>query len=244
MRVIQLNNSSLLLPDNSSLLSDNSDVNNVLENYFNTIFWADNKQVIGQSKGRNVTWFIQSELANKAWVLRHYYRGGLVAKIIKDRYLFSSIDNTRVYKEVALLEKMIMLGLPVPKPIAGRIQRKGIFYRADLLMEKLEANDLAVLLKTTNLGESLWQSIGKSIAQFHNKGIYHSDLNAHNIMIDDYNKVWLIDFDRCEVRKKTVSWQKSNIDRLKRSFEKELEINEGFNFCHRNWCSLLEGYNS
>jgi len=242
MKVIALNNVNLLLPNSSSLLHSNDNEQNKINRYFDIDFWEISNLVVGQSKGRNITWFVKSNLSELAWVLRHYYRGGQIAKLINDQYFFASIKSTRVYKEIALLEKMLALGLPVPKPIAGRVRRKGLFYSADLIMEKLDAQDLVALLKESHFKEALWSSIGYTIAQFHNQNIYHSDLNAHNILIDSSDKVWIIDFDKCELRENKGSWKNENMERLKRSFEKEKNKYSSLNYNNECWNILKTAY--
>ncbi|MFA0229768.1 lipopolysaccharide kinase InaA family protein, partial [Vibrio sp. 10N.261.45.A7] len=51
--------------------------------------------------------------------------------------------------------------------------------------------------------------------------VNHTDLNIHNILIDENNTVWIIDFDKC-YQQLGNSWKQGNLDRLKRSFIKEL----------------------
>ena len=249
MQIIKDKNSTYLFPSHSFLLPKNNKEKQLLSQIFDVEYWSKQEQIVGESVGRNITYFVKSELTDTPWVLRHYYRGGLIAKLIKDRYLFSSLENTRVYKEMSLLEKMIDLDLPVPKPIGGKIQVNGLFYRADLMMEKISAQDLVALLKSAPLSEKIWKLIGTTIADFHNQGVYHSDLNAHNIMLDNMdsiqgsdNKVWLIDFDQCEIREKASSWQQDNLNRLKRSFEKEKNINKPFYYSSKEWEYLNNEY--
>ena len=131
MQIIKNKNSTILLPQNSELLAKNSDEISKLNHYFDINFWKKSEQVVGHSVGRNITYFVKGDISKKTWVLRHYYRGGLIAKIIKDRYLYRSLENTRVFKEIALLEKMIEMKLPVPAPIGGSVIVSGLFYRAD-----------------------------------------------------------------------------------------------------------------
>ena len=87
-----------------------------------------------------------------------------------------------------------------------------------------------------------WKNIGAVIAKFHSKGIYHHDLNAHNILIDDNDNVWLIDFDRGEQRTVHNSWQQKNMARLLRSFAKEKAKIANFHWQAQDWQTLLEGY--
>lgn len=214
--------------------------------WFDSRYWQKNGSIVGSSRGRHITWFVQppSVEGYSRWVLRHYYRGGLVAKITKDYFVYTGIKNTRAFKEVTLLLTMLEMDLPVPKPIGARIYRRGIFYTADLLMEKIDAKDLVAQLRTAQLTEKIWNNIGKNIARFHKKGVYHADLNAHNIMLDSTDKVWLIDFDRCEVKSINKNWQQKNIERLERSLVKERGIHSQFYFDAENWQWLIAGYQS
>ncbi len=92
--------------------------------FFQAEFWQKQERVIGSAKGRGTTYFLQTE----DWfgvncALRHYYRGGLWGKLNKDRYHFSALDTTRSFAEFHLLQRLYEAGLPVPKPIAARIQK-------------------------------------------------------------------------------------------------------------------------
>lgn len=63
-------------------------------------------RLLGFSKGRGATWFLDTsaELGINV-VLRHYYRGGLFGKIIKDSYFFTRFEATRAYKEFSYCNK-------------------------------------------------------------------------------------------------------------------------------------------
>jgi 3-deoxy-D-manno-octulosonic acid kinase len=215
----------------------------------NSEYWQDKKAITGSAQGRGTTWFIQynsldsKSPKNQQWVLRHYYRGGLIGKIINDKYLFIGQKNTRAAQEYQLLDILQSLALPAPKPIAFRVTKKGLFYRADLLSSRIEhAQDLVAALSKGELTEEVWREIGKVIRRFHHAGIYHHDLNSHNILLDDKNQVWLIDFDRGEQRAVSSAWQQANIARLLRSFEKEKNNLPVFHWTKEDWNILLEGY--
>jgi len=215
----------------------------------NSQYWQDKKAITGSAQGRGTTWFIQynsldsKSQKNQQWVLRHYYRGGLIGKIINDKYLFTGQKNTRAAQEYQLLNILQSLALPAPKPIAFRVTKKGLFYQADLLSSRIEhAQDLVAALSKGELTEEVWREIGKVIRRFHNAGIYHHDLNSHNILLDDKNQVWLIDFDRGEQRAVSSAWQQANIARLLRSFEKEKNSLSVFHWTKEHWNMLLEGY--
>lgn len=210
---------------------------------FDSDYWQQQKAIIGSAQGRGTTWFVVYK--EQQWVLRHYYRGGLIGKLIKDSYLFTSLDKTRAVQELKLLQHMQALALPAPAPIACRIIRNGLFYQADLLTQRIEnASDLVALLTKAPLKEALWTKIGATIGQFHQQGIYHHDLNAHNILIDQQEKIWLIDFDRGEQRAINTLWQQANMARLLRSFRKEQKQLTHFYWQESDWQYLLAGYQS
>ena len=214
--------------------------NSLTSAHFSADYWQQNDRIIGTSCGRRTTWFVKPDA--KPWVLRHYWRGGLMAKLSDDLYFFSGIDYTRPIAELRLLEEMYHLGLPVPKPIAAKVEKVGLWYRGDILIQQIEAaKDLHALLSDTAMPSELWLQLGKQIARFHNLGVYHADLNIKNILLSD-DQFYLIDFDRGEMKTPHKSWQQSNIKRLRRSFEKEQAKLASLNFNEQNWQDLLSGY--
>ena len=178
-------------------------------------------------------------------VLRHYYRGGLIGKLINDCYWFNGIKNTRAYREFELLITLEQLELPACRAVAAQVTRSGLVYRADLLMKMVTGGqDLVALLTQAPLSQQQWHDIGATIADFHHARVYHADLNAHNILLDQQGKTWLIDFDRGAIKPKQGAWCQHNLDRLLRSFEKEHNKLAIFHFNQHNWQSLLHGYHA
>lgn len=213
----------------------------VVNSWFEPDYWQQQNAITGQSFGRNITYFFAYK--NKKYVLRHYFRGGLIGKIAKDGYFYFGLKRSRVYREFELLEQMQQLNLPVPTPIAARLIRDKHLYSADIIMEKIEhSSDVFHLLKTSQLSEDIWQKIGETIAKFHHAGVFHADLNIHNIMLDKQNKVWLIDFDRGCFKKPNQNWQKSNLNRLLISLNKEKNKQSCFHWQPTDWKALLVGY--
>ena len=204
--------------------------------------WQQQGAVIGQSKGRNIAWFVRHNDTN--FVLRHYYRGGLVGKVIQDKFCFQRVLRSRAMQEFALLRHMRRCGLPVPRPLAAHYQVSGGYYRADLIIELIAASrDLyTVLCASEALTVLQWQQLGALIARFHQQGVYHSDLNCHNILLDQHGEFWLIDFDKCAIRP-NGHWQRDNLARLQRSLVKERGLHADFAWHEQHWLALLDGYN-
>lgn len=144
--------------------------------------------------------------------LRHYRRGGLFGKLVKDNYWFSGWEQTRCAQEFQLLLTLINADVHVPRPIAARAVKSGLTYQADLLSERIpNARDLVSILQEKPLPEGMYQKIGQEIAKMHNAGVNHTDLNIHNILIDDKDKVWIIDFDKCR-KQEHGDWKKQNLE--------------------------------
>ena len=214
----------------------------ITEKWFSIEYWQALNALKGTATGRGTVWFLNSDQGE--FVLRRYRRGGLMAKLTQFRFLFTGFKSSRAYLELNLLEQMQKAGLPVPEPIAGRCQRIGLQYQAEI-MTRLIPNGkelFACLLDKRQTQMLNWQDIGKTIKRFHQAGIDHTDLNCHNIMIDNKHKVWLIDFDKCHQRPIDQNWPLSNLQRLKRSFEKEAGKHAEFHFEQAHWQLLLEGY--
>lgn len=213
----------------------------VTSQWFEPEFWRGQDKILGQSRGRNITWFVGED--DNPMVLRHYYRGGLIGKLITDKYWFGGIKNTRAYQEYSLLIELEKRQLPACRVVAAQVNKSGLHYRADLLMKMVDGGqDLVALMTKAQLDDTVWQEIGKTIAVFHQQGVYHADLNAHNILINKENKAWLIDFDRGEIKSSQGLWCQDNLNRLLRSFNKELNQLPQFYFTLANWKTLQDAY--
>lgn len=122
------------------------------------------------------------------------------------------------------------------------VSRFGISYEATILMEQIPASqEVHQRLKTAQLPQQHWQAMGRVIRKMHDLQVYHHDLNIHNILIDQDDKLWLIDFDKCG-QKQGHSWKPQNLARLQRSLHKEQAKHSGYHFTSNSWESLLSGY--
>jgi 3-deoxy-D-manno-octulosonic acid kinase len=203
-------------------------------------YWQTQNAITGQAEGRGTTYFFKH--LKDEYVLRHYRRGGLIGKVLSDQYLYTGIEQSRPWQEFKLLQHMQSLELSCPTPIAALVNRSSLYYQGDIISTKIpNAQDLHNVLLEEELAADVWQKTGHTIAEFHNQKIYHHDLNIHNIMLDKAQKVWLIDFDKCEI-KQGDNWKISNMARLKRSFEKEKRLNN-IHWQLADWTILMSAYN-
>ncbi len=209
--------------------------------WFMPAFWRARQQLIPAGEGRGGTYFLRLE-NDPQWVLRHYRRGGLVARLDRDRYLWTGLVRTRAWREWHLLYELYRQGLPVPRPVTAHVHRQGRFYRADLITERLPGQSLMERLLQAPLPGAQWRAIGACLREFHAHGVYHADLNAANLMIADDGQVALIDFDRGRLRIPHIFWQRRNLARLQRSLEKLKRQRPDVRFDIQEWQLLLGGY--
>ena len=210
------------------------------ESLFDPNQWSARGELRPVSGGRGSAWFVGPEA--HSWVLRHYRRGGFIARLSQDRYWWSGEDRVRAFAEWRLLDYLWQRGLRVPKPVAAFYRRTGMTYRCDLITQRIvSARSLSTALAQSAVSDSTWRAIGTAIARLHSHGVDHADLNAHNILLDDNRDISVIDFDRGRLRA-PGQWTLGNLRRLKRSLAK---ISLGLppdRITPAAWTQLLAGY--
>lgn len=164
--------------------------------------------------GRQAAWFVSDAFGDG--VLRHYQRGGLIARLSRDRYIWLGESRTRCFAEFRVMAALHARGLCVPAPLAAGYWRDGLTYRAALLTERIAA----VRPLAARLTDAPVAAIGRAIAQMHRAGAWHADLNAYNILLGADDRVWLIDFDRSTLSGVSDRQRQANIERLARSLRK------------------------
>ncbi len=213
-------------------------VEHITPSWFDLNWWRSRGVTIDSAPGRGESFFLRYAELSLNLVWRHYKRGGLVAKLVEDRYLWAGLAQTRAYQEFSLTADLRQRGFPVPRPLAARVTRDGLSYRADLITERLpDVLSMAERLES-DLHDFPWHEVGKTIARFHAIGLDHVDLNIRNILLNSHNRVYLIDFDRCRLRQPEKEWRQGNLDRLLRSLQK-LFPNQNHD---PHWQRLLAGY--
>ena len=210
------------------------------ESLFDPQYWRKRGELLDVTGGRGAAWFIAA--GDRQWVLRHGRRGGFIARFSADLYVWTGEDRVRAFAEWRLLELLTQLGLRVPRPVAARYERTGLFYRCDLITQRIaDAEPLGAVLRAKPLQETQWRAIGAAIARLHRAGVDHADLNAHNILLNPAGQVTVIDFDRGRLRAHGV-WTAGNLRRLRRSLSKISRDLPAERFSAGNWDGLLAGY--
>lgn len=210
------------------------------ERIFARDYWRGRGVLHEAAGGRGTIAFIGD--GERRWVLRHYRRGGLVAKLLGDRYLWTGATATRAFREWRLLSQLRAAGLPVPAPVAARYERFGLFYRADLVTEELPTRrTLAEALQSAPLEAARWRAVGQCVGRLHAHGVQHADLNAHNLLLGSDGAVYVLDFDRGRIRPRGA-WEQAVLERLQRSLRKVTAGLPPGRFDAAAWQALLQGH--
>lgn len=151
--------------------------------------------------GRGVAYVMEAG-PNERWVVRHYHRGGWLARRLGDRYFRTS--RPRPFRELAASEAARSRGVPAPRVIAAMVRSHGPFYRADLATEYIpESKDLyEATLGAAPLDAdgrvAAWRAAGALLREAFRAGVTHPDLNLRNVLVSG-GEAWLLDLDRARV---------------------------------------------
>ncbi|WP_348760967.1 3-deoxy-D-manno-octulosonic acid kinase [uncultured Salinisphaera sp.] len=214
--------------------------------WFDSRIWQVDDRIVATATGRGAAWFVSGGPAgDTVWVLRHYRRGGMLARFNPDCYLWTGPRRSRAHREFRMLSTLRAAGFAVPEPIAARTVRVGGFWiRADLITRAIPCTcPLADRLLSAPVATTVWTRIGEQIAALHSFGVWHADLNARNILLGETDTPWVIDFDRARFRSTTLTgWRYANLSRLKRSLDKFMAQSTAFCFQPADWQSVIRGY--
>jgi 3-deoxy-D-manno-octulosonic acid kinase len=182
------------------------------------------------------------------WVVRHYYRGGALARHLGDRYL--AVGLPRPVQEARAVAEARDRGIPTPSVVAGAAYPAGIFYRADLVTEEIPAAaDLAHVLFSgadSAMGaEDALTAAGGLVRRLEIAGVLHPDMNAKNIVLQPVEggaRAHLVDMDRCCPRLRGVPAPAYPMRRrLERSLRK-FETRTGTVLPESAWSALRRGF--
>lgn len=165
--------------------------------------------------------------ANYHLCLRHYFRGGMIGKLLKDSYWRFSSWAMRARLEFELCNELYNKGLPVPRPLIAREQVGTFFVKNDIIVEQIEnAINVAELLERDGtLSAKTLEGIAQALVKFAKAKVVHSDLNIRNILLNEKNECFFIDFDHCGTKEQFANSDiKAMLSRIERSLNKEKEL--------------------
>jgi 3-deoxy-D-manno-octulosonic acid kinase len=208
--------------------------------HFYPEFWQNRRVYEVLAGGRGSSYRVEHD--SVPLVLREYLRGGMVASISRDKYIWTGKTRSRSWRELHILDQALELGLPVPIPAGALAIRSGLIYRTAILTHWIpQSKTLAQWLVKKTLPRQHWFILGEILRKFQQNHFYHHDLNANNILLDSDLNIFLIDFDKAEIRKSLGDWQWQTLYRLQRSLTK-IDQKTKLKFTEEDWQALMDGY--
>ena len=189
-------------------------------------------KIIHEYSGRGKTYLVTDRYNNRV-VIRHYWRGGMMFKLLKDKFFRLSENANRSEKEFDIL---LLLTELTPRDF-----KSGLFVTNDIILQEIPgAKTIAKILQERNLTDIELGKIGAVIGQLLTAGILHTDLNISNILLDGAGNIWIIDFDKCFLREINKKKYKKTLSRLERSFEKESKESPNFYWTKDDFVKLQQ----
>lgn len=129
--------------------------------------------------------------SGKAAFYRPYRHGGVLGGLQGDRYFSESVLSAELRSGMRLLEANV----PVAVPIAGRVERRGLWKRLALLTEACEGRTLDQVIREENprlVGRAL-RAAGQAVASMQRAGFRHADLHPGNLIVSAAAEVRILD---------------------------------------------------
>jgi 3-deoxy-D-manno-octulosonic acid kinase len=147
--------------------------------------WAAARPGRHAFKGRGTAWGVSAHDGD--WVVRHYRRGGAVARLLGDAYIH--VGEPRPFRELRASAAARSRGVASPEVVAVVVYPAGVLYRADIATRLVpDSADLAeVTLGDARPDEparaAAWRAAGRLMRAAFEAGVLHADLNLRNILI-------------------------------------------------------------
>jgi hypothetical protein len=157
---------------------------------------------------------------------RRCRRGGLIASLLSDLYVGIA---PRPLTELSVTVEAMRRGIPVAKPMGAMVEWVGpALYRGFFLTRAVRGMTLWEFVKTDDdptVRMHVLEQARASIATMHDKGLFHADLNLHNLIVTRTGEsfaVMIIDLDKARLFDSPVShaMRRVNAERLMRSARK------------------------
>ncbi len=213
--------------------------------------WAAAQPEVERRRGRGEVLVVPATAAGPdqraRWAVRHYWRGGAVARpLLDDRYV--SAGTPRPFRELTASHEARARGIPTPAVVAGAVYSAGLFHRADLVTELVpDGTDLADALfgreaPDPERARAALTATGALVRRMEEAGVRHSDLNAMNVLLTwngQMPRAHLLDLDACAVSAAPLPAGPMRA-RLQRSLRK-LERRSGRTLDAEAWKALGRG---
>jgi len=153
-------------------------------------------------------------------VIKHYRRGGILARFIEKTYLTCGKKRSQI--EFEQMYKVRKLGVSTPEPIAYACKGR-FFYQTWLITAKIEHHlSMAELSRIApDRTVTALKMLGSQLSILIDNGVMHADFHPGNVLVDDREQVFLVDFDKSTTSKADkLTLKKRYLRRWNRSVSK------------------------
>jgi len=153
-------------------------------------------------------------------VVKNYTRGGFIKHFIKRTYL--KISSYRCQSEYELLQYLKRLDVSVPKPVAF-VYQGSLLYHAWLVTKEIRNTcTLAELsIREPSRAELVMGDVVRQVSILAENQVHHVDLHPGNVLVDDKNNLFIIDFDKARTNPQNpIKLLKKYISRWQRAVKK------------------------
>jgi 3-deoxy-D-manno-octulosonic acid kinase len=187
--------------------------------------WAAARADAQPFTGRGAAYRVR--VGDVAALVRHYRRGGLVARLVDDSYVRAG--EPRPLRELRASAAVRAAGVPSPEVLAAVVYARGAIYRGDLATRFVpDSSDLAALTWGSArwpepLRTAAWRAAGALLRRAFAAGVRHPDLNLRNILVThtgDRTCALLLDLDRVRLAAVADVARHAMLERLHRSRRK------------------------
>lgn len=153
-------------------------------------------------------------------IIKHYHRGGLIRYFNRNKYI--KWGKTRCQMEFDGMEHAKKCNINVPDPILTA-HKGALFYQCWLVTREISGlKSLAELcIENENRIDHMMSQVKRELTKMIENNIYHVDFHPGNVLFDENNKPYIIDFDKAYIfngkRRKLV---KKYLNRWNRAVKK------------------------
>jgi 3-deoxy-D-manno-octulosonic acid kinase len=171
-----------------------SDIDDQQLNQLIALFNLEKKSVNSALAGRTSNTVARLEGIGSV-VIKYYRRGGAIRYLIKKRYL--KCGKTRSQVEYELLQKVRSLGINAPDPVAFAYRGR-LFYQCWLVTREIQYHQTLAQLSRSNQEQArmAMKAVIRQVSMLIKNKILHADLHPGNVIVDNQNQVYLLDFDK------------------------------------------------
>ncbi len=171
-----------------------SDIDDQQLNQLITLFNLEKNSVNSALAGRTSITVARLEGIGSV-VIKYYRRGGAIRYLIKKRYL--KCGKTRCQIEYELLQKVRSLGINAPDPVAFAYRGR-LFYQCWLVTREIQYHQTLAQLCRSDKEQArmAMKAVIRQVSMLIKNKILHADLHPGNVIVDNQNQVYLLDFDK------------------------------------------------